>query len=143
MPENNSVSGECLCGKIKLRAQLAEKHVDVCHCGMCRTWGGGPLLGVQATSAEQVEMDGEEHVSVYTSSEWAERGFCKHCGTHLFYRLKDGSFYDIPLGLLQQMDGFKLNTQIFIDRKPDFYSFAESTENMTEAEVFAKFAPPE
>lgn len=143
MLENNSVSGECLCGKIKLRAQLAGKHVDVCHCGMCRTWGGGPALGVQAASAEQVEIDGEEHVSVYTSSEWAERGFCKHCGTHLFYRLKDGSFYNIPMGLLQEMNGFKLGTQIFIDRKPDFYSFAEPTENMTEAEVFAQFALPE
>lgn len=143
MSENSSVQGKCLCGKVQVRAQIAEKHVDICHCGMCRAWAGGPSLGVQVTSAEQVEMDGEEHVSVYTSSEWAERGFCKHCGTHLFYRLKDGSFYNIPMGLLQDMNGFKLNMQIFIDRKPDFYSFAEPTQNMTEAEVFAQFASPD
>ena len=23
------------------------------------------------------------------SSAWAERGFCKNCGSHLFYRLKE------------------------------------------------------
>ncbi|MEM7054511.1 MAG: GFA family protein [Pseudomonadota bacterium] len=138
-----NAQGQCLCGKVKMRAQIAEKHAEVCHCGMCRTWGGGPLFGVPVGAAENVRIEGEQHVTVYSSSEWADRGFCKYCGTHLFYRLKDGSFYDIPAGLLDDMDGFKLQTQIFIDRKPDFYNFVEATENMTEAEVMAKFAPPD
>lgn len=143
MSENKNVQGECLCGKVQIRAQIAESHVDICHCSMCRTWGGGPLMGVSVTSAEQVDVGGEEYVTVFSSSEWAERGFCSQCGTHLFYRLKDGSFYDIPAGLVNLGEGTKLHSQIFIDRKPAYYNFAEATENMTEAEVFAKFAPPE
>jgi hypothetical protein len=33
--------------------------------------------------------------------------------------------------------------QIFIDRKPSYYEFANRTLNLTEAEVFAKFMPKE
>jgi len=36
--------------------------------------------------ADTVSFAGEENVAVYKSSDWAERGFCKQCGTHLFYR---------------------------------------------------------
>ena len=32
--------------------------------------------------------------------------------------------------------------QVFIDEKPTFYSFSNETNNMTGAEIFAKFAPP-
>jgi len=31
----------------------------------------------------------------------------------------------------------------FIDRNPSYYEFANQTLNLTEAEVFAKFAPTE
>lgn len=143
MTEKLKVQGQCLCGSVTVHAQIAAPNVDVCHCDMCRTWGGGPLMGVSVASVEDVVMDGEADVTVFSSSEWAERGFCKRCGTHLFYRLKDGTFYDIPAGLIDVPDDSKLKSQIFIDRKPAFYNFAEATENMTEAEVFAKFAPPD
>ncbi|MEQ9448085.1 MAG: GFA family protein, partial [Rhodospirillaceae bacterium] len=68
-----------------------------CHCGTCRKWGGGPLLAVDC--GEHVTIDGEENVSIYQSSDWAERGFCGKCGTHLFYRLTQQPFYVIPVGL--------------------------------------------
>ncbi len=34
-------------------------------------------------------------------------------------------------------------SQIFIDEKPAYYDFANKTHNMTGAEVFAAFAPPD
>lgn len=36
---------------------------------------------------------------------------------------------------------FEFKEQIFVDSKPDFYDFANATDKMTGAEVFAKFAP--
>jgi hypothetical protein len=35
-----------------------------------------------------------------------------------------------------------LTSQIFIDEKPAYYTFANQTKTMTGAEVFAMFAPP-
>ncbi|UTV29500.1 GFA family protein [Photobacterium atrarenae] len=139
MEQHQAVSGSCLCGKVTLKAEQADLHVGACHCGMCRKWGGGPYLAVEA--GDQVTIDGEAFVSRFASSEWAERGFCSVCGTHLFYRLKDKNQYIVPAGLLDQQDKLVMSHQIFIDKKPEYYAFSNSTENMTEAEVFAKYAP--
>ena len=37
---------------------------------------------------------------------------------------------------------FVFNHQVFIDKKPAYYEFKNNTENMTEAEVFEKYAKP-
>ncbi len=88
-----------------------------------------------------VSIQGEENVSVFQSSAWAERGFCKTCGSNLFYRLKQDNKYFLPAGLLESAEGLILDHQIFIDEKPDYYCFANETQNMTGAEVFAMSAP--
>ncbi|RUR30753.1 aldehyde-activating protein [Vreelandella nanhaiensis] len=102
---------------------------------MCRKWGGGPLL--VAEFAHEVSFTGAEHITTFSSSEWAERGFCKQCGTHLFYRLKQERHYAIPVGLLDSSD-WTFTEQIFIDQKPDFYAFSNNTNMLTEEEVFAQ-----
>jgi hypothetical protein len=51
--------------------------------------------------------------------------------------------YFVPTGLFQDGVAFEFKEQIFIDRKPSYYEFANRTLNLTEAEVFAKFMPKE
>lgn len=130
------LKGKCLCGAVTLRADVDEQ-LEACHCGTCRKWGGGPLLAVE--TMQEVAWGGEEHIGVYDSSDWAQRGFCKRCGTHLFYRLKDAPFHAFPAGLLEGTDGFTFTRQGFIDEKPGNYSFADDTQNLTGAEKFALF----
>ena len=112
-------------------------HVAACHCSMCRKWGGGALLVVECGS--DVSFSGEENIGIYQSSEWAERGFCKKCGSHLFYRLKENHQHYIPVGIFDRDEGLVFEHQVFIDEKPEYYSFANETKNMTGAEVFAQF----
>jgi hypothetical protein len=132
------MEGKCLCGAITVTTP--DKHsIDACHCGMCRRWGGGPALGVP--SGTDVQIDGGEQLKVYPSSEWAERAFCGNCGTHIFYRLLASNEHFLPAGLFQDDIEFAFTEQIFIDRKPSYYDFANQTLTLTEAEVFAKFAP--
>ncbi|PSB04733.1 GFA family protein [Merismopedia glauca] len=131
------MDGKCLCGAITIRT--ADKtSLEGCHCGMCRRWGGGPALSVLCGS--DVQIDGFERLKVYKSSEWAERAFCSECGTHMFYRLLATNEYFVPAGLFPNEIEFEFKEQIFIDRKPSYYEFANQTLKMTEAEVFAKFA---
>lgn len=132
-------NGQCLCGAIKFTVKRMSNSVDACHCSMCRKWGGGPLMTINCGS--DVLFDGEEDISVYDSSAWAERGFCKKCGSHLFYRLKDSNEHQIPAGLFQDQDHFNFDLQVFIDNKPSYYSFANNTREMTAAEVIEAFAP--
>ncbi|MAX56594.1 MAG: aldehyde-activating protein [Alcanivoracaceae bacterium] len=141
MPNVNPMSGRCLCGEVSLTATPKSLHVGACHCDMCRQWGGGPLLAVECE--ESVQWFGEEKVAVFGSSDWAERGFCRECGTHLFYRLREGGHTAIPVGLFQECENWQLTEQVFIDRKPPFYSFAEQTRNLTGEALFALFSADE
>ena len=125
--------GSCLCNAVTFKAQSAQKSMGACHCSMCRKWGGGPYLSVRCES--EVVFEGEDSISRYSSSAWADRGFCKHCGTHLYFRLKENGHHFIPAGLFDDQEHFTLDRQVYIDNKPAYYSFANDTENITEAEI--------
>ncbi len=132
--------GSCLCGAIRITAKNISKNVGACHCSMCQKWGGGPLMAVDCGT--DVSFEGEENISVFNSSEWAERGFCNKCGSHLFYRFKANQQHIMPVGLFDDNKIFVFDHQVFIDEKPSFYSFANETSEMTGAEMFAMYAPP-
>ncbi|WP_432698357.1 GFA family protein [Marinobacterium sp. YM272] len=136
MAGDNTQTGHCLCGKVSVTATLKNHNVDACHCEICRRWSGGPMLAVACDG--EPAFSGESHIGVFDSSDWAQRGFCKECGTHLFYRLKEGGFYALPVGLLDSADGWTLHAQVFIDEKPGFYAFSQRTAELTGAELFAQ-----
>lgn len=129
------MKGHCLCGAISFESPDA-KEIGACHCGFCRRWGGGPLLAVHC--GKDVEFQGIEDIAVYASSDWAERAFCKKCGTHLYYKLLATGEYFVPAGAFETSD-FELASQIYIDRKPHYYSFANQTPMLTEQQVIDQF----
>lgn len=135
MSETKQRQGKCLCGAVQLTAAKASKHVDACHCSMCRTWSGGPAMSLDC--GDEVSLTGQEHIQVYNSSEWGERAFCKQCGTHLYYRLKHNDQHFVPAGLFEDSDDLDFTMQIYIDNKPTYYNFAEKTRTFTEAEFLA------
>lgn len=132
--------GLCLCGAVSIIAP-DRRDVEVCHCAMCRRWGGGPLLAVHC--GPEIEIAGSDTVKRYASSPWAERAFCAGCGSHLYYRLKATGEYIVPAGLFGEMPEAVLTTQIFIDQKPRYYRFGNETAELTAAEVFTKYAARE
>lgn len=140
MADETERKGSCLCGTVRIAIKTTSDSVGACHCSKCRKWGGGPLLAVECGS--NVQFDNTDSISVFSSSAWAERGFCRACGSHLFYRLKKEGNYWMPVGLFNDEQPWILDQQIFIDEKPPFYSFANETKNLTGAEVFAQYSAP-
>ncbi|EEM2539599.1 GFA family protein [Salmonella enterica subsp. enterica serovar Morehead] len=141
MSETQIAHGHCLCGRVGITAGRMSRHLVACHCGMCRKWGGGPFMAVSCGT--DVTFSGEAYISTFRSSEWAERGFCRTCGTHLFYRRVGTGHYEIPVGLFDDADIASFTLQIFTERQPDYYAFANRTRLMTEEEVLALCAPSE
>jgi hypothetical protein len=135
------MSGGCLCGAVRFTATPKDRDVGACHCSMCRKWTAGPFMVVDCADTMKIEND--TSLGVYRSSEWAERCFCKNCGTALFYRLVGKGQHYVSAEAFDDRAGYALTSQVFIDEKPDYYDFANKTHNMTGAEVFAAFAPPE
>jgi hypothetical protein len=139
MTKVSVAKGSCLCGAVSLSKTDMSNKISACHCNMCRKWGGGALLVVECGS--DVSFEGEENIGFYQSSEWAERGFCNKCGSHLFYKFKQNNQYYIPVGLFDNSEGLVFEHQVFIDEKPEYYSFANETKNITGEELFAQFSP--
>ena len=137
MSKTPDLKGQCLCGAIKISASSEDNAVGACHCKSCRRWGGGPFMEIDCGQA--VTIEGEEHLSVFNSSDWAERGFCRKCGSHLFYRLKESGQHMVPIGLFDDREDLAFKHQVFIDEKPSYYHFGNKTKDMTGAEIFALF----
>jgi hypothetical protein len=80
-----------------LYAEPTNPHV--CHCRMCQKAFGGyfaPLASVPLTDFAWLKGT----PGVFRSSEAAERGFCRDCGTPLFFRYVDRDRIAVSLGSL-------------------------------------------
>jgi hypothetical protein len=133
------MTGACLCKAVTFTADGVDSKFSACHCGMCRRWNGGaPYFAVAVAS---VTFTGGDEIARYDSSQWAERGFCKRCGTHLFYFLRPMQRYLMSMGSFDDTAQFTMSREIFVDRKPDGYELSGDHERWTEAETFQRLAP--
>jgi hypothetical protein len=129
------MTGQCLCGAVTFTARDVAHQVGVCHCGQCRRVASGPYFAVRVGS---VSIEGEENLGRYRSSGWAERGFCKQCGSNLFYRMIEEDRHMMAAGSFDDQSRFELAHQVFIDEKPGFYAFAQETKTSTGDDFFAR-----
>lgn len=133
-------TGKCLCGAVTFSAEDVQHDFHACHCGMCRKWSGGPGMGV---SVGKVTFDGAENITAYASSEWAERAFCKQCGTNLYYRMPEQDMYILWAGAFDDQTPFEMHGEIYIDEKPAGYNFAGEHPRQTGQEFLASIGVPD
>jgi hypothetical protein len=94
-------TGGCHCGAVRYALYAEPDNPHVCHCRMCQKAFGGyfaPLAGVPL--GELAWVKGEP--GVFRSSEAVERGFCRDCGTPLFFRYTDKDRISVSLGSLDK-----------------------------------------
>lgn len=137
MGNTQNLNGHCLCGAVKVEAKNVKPSIGACHCDMCRQWTSSPMQTVDCGS--DVHFTGEENIGRYSSSDWAERAFCKQCGSTLFYRLKTNNNHFMAAGLFGELEGFVFDHEVFIDEKPGFYAFEGERHRLTAQQVFDYF----
>jgi hypothetical protein len=118
MAESANITGGCLCGAVRFTASPNDREVGACHCSMCRRWTAGPFMVRDCGTTLSVED--KTNLGIYRSSEWAERAFCKQCGTPLFYRLIDQDLYFVSAEAFDNREGYAPASQVFIDEKPAY-----------------------
>jgi hypothetical protein len=120
---------------VSITVTAMQAEVDICHCDMCRRWGGVFYAGVKGEAAQ---VSGEEAITVYRSSAWAERAFCGTCGSNLWYRFVPTGNRSFVAGLFDLPEGFGIEQQIFVDEKPDWYDIVQQSPMLTGEEVIAQ-----
>ena len=113
-------TGGCLCGAVKYRVDGPMREVVFCHCGQCRRQTGLYYASTNAADAD-VTVEGADSVTWYVSSDEGRRGFCRHCGSALFWKYQGSDHISIQAGTLDQPTRLTPGYHIFCADKGDFY----------------------
>ena len=71
---------------------------------------------------EAVEIDCEKTLSWYRSSSRAKRGFCRRCGSSLFWQEDGSPLLSIAAGSLDVPTGLSTEEHIYFDDASDYYT---------------------
>ncbi len=114
--------GSCLCGEVQFRFERFDGGIAHCHCSMCRKFTGAAFATFGAVNCDEIIWEkAQSAITIFDSSEQAQRGFCKHCGSSLFYRLKlPNAPYEIALGLLDEEPSAAVTANIFCQNRPQW-----------------------
>lgn len=119
-----SASGGCQCGQVRFRVRRVVPLAAECHCGQCRRFHGH-VGSYVCPRAEDVVFDQQEGLAWYRSSERAERGFCRQCGSSLFWRQIDGATLEVAVGCLDDTTGFRTIRHIWVGSKGPYYDLSD------------------
>ncbi|MBP6309871.1 MAG: GFA family protein [Arenimonas sp.] len=83
----SSVSGSCLCGKLRFTANLPTLWVAHCHCTLCQKNAGAAFVTWAGFNEQDVQIDdSNKTLKWYSATENAYRGFCNECGSTIFFK---------------------------------------------------------
>ena len=121
--------GGCLCGAVRYEVRGPLRPVVNCHCGMCRKFHGH-YGAYSNAAAKDISITGYRNLKWYRSSSFARRGFCKVCGSSLFWeQLKSGTI-SIAAGTLDAPTKLKTVRHIFVEHMGDYYKISDKLERL-------------
>lgn len=121
MPEHH---GKCLCGAVSFSVLGKMRDVVWCHCGQCLHWHGH-AGGYTASTWSNISLRGQDRLTWYNSSDKARRGFCRDCGSSLFWEAAGRDYVSIAAGALDLPTGLITARHIFVEDKGDYYRIGD------------------
>ena len=112
--------GSCLCGETVFEVHGPLRHSIACHCTQCRKQTGH-FYAATNVDAKMLDIEGEDAITWYAASPQARRGFCRTCGSALFWREHNSDWISILAGLFDQPTGLVGGYHIFVADKGDYY----------------------
>lgn len=117
--------GQCLCGAVTYTVNTVLRDIVNCHCQQCRRFHGH-FAAYTAAPRDAVEIDdGRRALSWYNSSSQARRGFCRECGSSLFWDRLDSDLLRIAAGSLTEPTGLQTRCHIHVNFAGDYYKLMD------------------
>jgi hypothetical protein len=124
MSDGQAHKGSCLCGAVRFTVTSPLEGSDACHCTMCRKTSGHYYASVNVPR-DKLGVEGGDNVTWYRSSEKVRRGFCKTCGSAMFWDPIHKDWTSVSMGSLEKPTGAKLALHIFVADKGDYYEITD------------------
>jgi hypothetical protein len=110
------LTGGCQCGAVRYAWTTRPTYSSVCYCRMCQKASGQPMMGFTGGEREHLKWTRGEP-SVFKSSNMAERGFCRHCGTPLTYAFEGAGRISVTINSLDDPEAMPPTKQYGTESK--------------------------
>jgi hypothetical protein len=116
--------GGCQCGAVRYEFTVRPDNACICHCRMCQKQFGNFFGSFAGAHVDQFRIT-RGTLAVFLSSDDAERGFCRDCGTPLTYRALSRPRISVSIGSLDPHSEMKPEFQYGLEsREPWFGEIA-------------------
>lgn len=126
-------AGGCACAAVRFRAGGELRPVVACHCSQCRraftNYGA-----FTAVMRDALKIDNPGGITWYRSSPDVRRGFCRRCGSALFWDTARNAFVSVAAGAFDQPSGLRQRRHIFVADKADFYEIGDRLEQLPQGQ---------
>ncbi|MEM7125763.1 MAG: GFA family protein [Chloroflexota bacterium] len=124
--KGRTYSGRCDCGSVRYVTTSELRPVVNCHCGQCRRTSGH-FVAATAAKRDTLEITESLGLTWYKSSDFARRGFCRYCGSSLFWERTqpESEMISIMAGTLDTPTGLSTALNIFVEDAGDYYAMDE------------------
>lgn len=112
--------GSCLCGAVAFEITGPLRDVVDCHCRQCRKQSGHFWAATSAAHAD-FRLTQEEGLAWYRASPSAKRGYCRHCGSFLFWQPEGEDRISIAVGAFDGKTGLQTAKSIYHEDAGDYY----------------------
>lgn len=137
---SHHAKGGCLCGAVRYEVTGPLRPVIACHCSQCRR-ATGHFMAATAAARGDIKIMGGDNLTWFVSSETAQRGFCRLCGSNLFWDGKGLPYLSITAGSLDGPTELKLDRHIFVRDKGDYYTISDGVAQSKEFEDYDPVPP--
>jgi len=118
--KQNARSGGCLCGSVRYEAGEPLGPVLYCHCSQCRRQTGH-FMASTSVGLDRFALTRAEGLAWYEASDIARRGFCRLCGSTLFWQGHGRTYISIAAGTLDDSTGLVEKGHIFCADRGGYY----------------------
>ena len=133
MTDKQTYKGSCLCGAIQFVAHGPSKWCAHCHCSLCRAAHGAGYVTWAGFEQTQVNINNDtDQLCWFESSVGAQRGFCRNCGSSLFFRSRKwpGELH-IALGCIHDEIDRQPQANVFFDRHVNWMPIDKTLKNVS------------
>ena len=121
----NKLSGSCMCDSVRYELMGDLREVIGCHCSLCRK-SSGHFTAATAVHPKDLILLSIDGLKWYRSSPTAQRGFCSHCGSSLFWKPDHGNHLSVFAGSIDGQSKLTLTSHICTKDKGDYYGIEET-----------------
>lgn len=124
--DDRHTAGRCLCGGVRFEVHGPLRAVLICHCRECRRWAGHAWAATQARRDDLV-VEGETLTWIESpdSDSGARRGFCRACGSSLFWEAAGSERISIAAGALEEPTGLRISAHVYTSHVADYYTLPD------------------